>query len=479
MVGAPRAPGRVRVHAPRSGGAPRPPPLGGPWSPSAYSTRPRRHGDGVVLRHHLDFGGIMSAEVAGRCKSREVREPRRRRVRGDGGVHRQLHQAREDDRGRARERRLRGAAPAIRRSPSRRARRWRTRSARAWTTRGFRDNASPELRRARSQRSAAEAKLCARAAERERVGDDAPGADGARGDPAPPPGSLVVGVAAGGALVLVEPPSVVAERAARADDRGGGDGNRRDPEEADVRRRGGATDPFAAPRRWCADVVAARGGTPSPSTRADRASSPHRDRALIEGRRVPRARRGRGRRRGRRVERYGPREERGDGGAFPTPTGEARRRGPRRRTRVVRERKRTDPATDRRSSSWSRRVCASPCRGAGDSRAEGSRRRRGQSGGGEAYRRRGRRARGGGRRLLGPRPSRGSDSGFGDASSSAPGPVVRGPVPVDVFVLFGSFGRDHGPNTGGKTAAMKAAGLSALMARAGLFVPAETALSFC
>ena len=53
---------------------------------------------------------------------------------------------------------------------------------------------------------------------------------------------------------------------------------------------------------------------------------------------------------------------------------------------------------------------------------------------------------------------------------------VKGPVPVDVFVEARTkCVVITGPNTGGKTAAMKALGLSALMARAGMFVPAERA----
>ena len=54
--------------------------------------------------------------------------------------------------------------------------------------------------------------------------------------------------------------------------------------------------------------------------------------------------------------------------------------------------------------------------------------------------------------------------------------ATRGPVPVDVFVpLSTRCVVITGPNTGGKTAAMKAVGLASLMARAGLFVPAEIA----
>ena len=96
----------------------------------------------------------------------------------------------------------------------------------------------------------------ARAAERELVGDDAPGAEGARGDPDRAPG-VARRRRRGGrrARPRRAPERGRAERAARADDRGGGDGNRRDPEEADVRRRGGGDGPLrrardgGAPRR--------------------------------------------------------------------------------------------------------------------------------------------------------------------------------------------------------------------------------------
>ena len=74
---------------------------------------------------------------------------------------------------------------------------------------GFKDGASPELRRARSQRSAAEAKL------RRALQSSSGSVTTHQGrfvlavTPPAPAGALVVGVAAGGGLVLIEPPGVV------------------------------------------------------------------------------------------------------------------------------------------------------------------------------------------------------------------------------------------------------------------------------
>ena len=67
----------------------------------------------------------------------------------------------------------------------------------------------------------------------------------------------------------------------------------------------------------------------------------------------------------------------------------------------------------------------------------------------------------------------------GGSSAALYGPDVervKGPVPVDVFVPLNTrCVVITGPNTGGKTAAMKAVGLAGLMARSGLFIPAEIA----
>lgn len=54
---------------------------------------------------------------------------------------------------------------------------------------------------------------------------------------------------------------------------------------------------------------------------------------------------------------------------------------------------------------------------------------------------------------------------------------VKGPVPVDIFASKRTkVVVITGPNTGGKTAAMKAVGVVALMAKSGIFVPAERAV---
>jgi len=64
-----------------------------------------------------------------------------------------------------------------------------------------------------------------------------------------------------------------------------------------------------------------------------------------------------------------------------------------------------------------------------------------------------------------------------DDSDDGSKPKLKGPVPVDVFASKKTrVVVITGPNTGGKTAAMKAVGLAALMAKSGLFIPAEKAV---
>jgi len=70
------------------------------------------------------------------------------------------------------------------------------------------------------------------------------------------------------------------------------------------------------------------------------------------------------------------------------------------------------------------------------------------------------------------------DDGFDDDDDDdSDQPKLKGPVPVDIFASRRTrVVVITGPNTGGKTAAMKAVGLSALMAKSGIFIPAEKAV---
>ena len=322
---------------------------------------------------------------------------------------------------------------------------------------GFKDGASPELRRARSQRATAEAKL--RRALQSANGSIAThqGRMVLAVTPPAPSGALVVGVAAGGGLVLIEPPSVVMLNGQLAQtiaaEETAIDAIRRkltyDVAEAVV-------DLFAcldAVTRL--DVIAARArhAMALNACRPEFVAPPGIDfsvasRALVTEAENEAAERARDAERA---------------AMFPTlapGAGRGRRRrrfGRKRGRRRVRGVSRGQGTSDR-----ARGFASARAGGAGDSRAaEGAaaaaaakkKPTAGDPNDSEDD-----------ELLLGGRSGSRGRAGYG-----AGAPRVRGPVPVDVFVpLTTRAVVITGPNTGGKTAAMKAVGLASLMSRGAL-----------
>ena len=289
---------------------------------------------------------------------------------------------------------------------------------------GFRDNASPELRRARSQRSAAEAKLRRALQSGNGSVTTHQGRMVLAVTPPAPPGSLVGGVAAGGALVLVEPPSVVERQLAQtiAAEETAIDAIRRkltyDVAEA-------ATDLFAA-RDGGAPTSSPPGEARRPSTRPTEVCRPT-DRALIEGSACPAREEGEGDGEDG-AERGGPPRNAEMAASFPTLTG-GRADATRRRTRVARRgreptRRRTEGAPRGAGGSAPARAAAQATRAEGPRRAAAKRRRRSVPAG---------RPRGGRTIYCSAAFVAGIDSGSETPLLRA-GAVVRGQVPVDVFV---------------------------------------------
>ena len=350
---------------------------------------------------------------------------------------------------------------------------------------GFKDGASPELRRARSQRAAAEAKLRRALQNADGQVTTHQGRVVLAVTPPAPAGALVVGVAAGGGLVLIEPPGVVVLNGQLAQCVAS--------EESAIdaiRRRLTAAVAAATPDLFAAldvvtrlDVIAARARQASAMNACrptfvlppGRAIDPtgvggsgfsggvdgsyDETRALREAREAEKA-----------TMFPSSAGYRGDDGEGDHDDGEGAGEDDDGAVELLVElaglRQPVLAAQAIRARRLARREAAK--------RAALSKKRTGLEEGPDG--RYGRNGRGddsdvdddlllGVRRGVDPRT-------YGDDDVAR----VKGPVAVDVFVpLNARCVVITGPNTGGKTAAMKAVGLASLMARSGLFVPAEIA----